>query len=440
MRRALSGWLCSVVLVAAAAGCPRQEAVDAGVAQGPPAKSSVEVVIACGSQGQDQEACQAGAEAWARSTGNTVKLVAVPASSSQQLALFLQLFGAGSADVDVFRLDIVWPGTVAGHMVDLKPHFTDAELKQHFPLIVQSNTVGGKLVAIPWFTDAGLLYYRKDLLEKHGQKPPATWQELAATAKLIQDKERAEGNQRMVGYVFQGKAEEGLTCNALEWVDSFGGGTVVDDSGKVTIDNPRAVQALQFAASLIGQASPKSVLNYDEEASRGAFQSGQAVFMRNWPYAWSLAQSAGSPVKGKVGVMALPRGGPEGKSTGALGGWQLGVSRYSQKQEAAISLVKYLTSAQEQKRRAIAHSFNPTIASLYQDPEVLTANPFMGTLHETFLNAVARPSTQTGATYSQVSAAFRNAVHATLSGKEQAGPSLQKLAETLDKLSNAGKW
>lgn len=423
MRRALFGWAFSLLLVAA---------TDAA--------AGVEVVIACGSQGQDQEACQLGAQAWAKTTGNTVKLVAVPADSGQQLTQFQQLFAAGSADVDVFRLDIVWPGTVAGHMVDLKPHVTDAELKQHFAAIVQNNTVGGKLVALPWFTDAGVLYYRKDLLEKHGQKPPATWEELAATAKLIQDQERAAGNKKMVGYVFQGKAYEGLTCNALEWVDAFGGGTVVSDDGKVTINNPKAVQALEFAASLIGQASPKGVLNYDEEATRGAFQSGQAVFMRNWPYAWSLAQSADSPVKDKVGVMALPRGGSDGKRTGTLGGWQLGVSKYSKKQEAAISLVKYLTSVQEQRRRAIFHSFNPTIASLYKDPEVLKANPFLEKLHDTFANAVARPSKRTGAKYSQVSAAFRSSVHATLSGREKAGPNLQKLAETLNKLSNSGKW
>jgi trehalose/maltose transport system substrate-binding protein len=245
------------------------------------ASAGVEVVIACGSPGDDQSACQAGAEAWATSTGNTVRLVAVPTDSSQQLTQYQQLFAAGSSDVDVFRLDIVWPGMVAGHMVDLRPHVTDEELKRHFAPIVQANTVAGKLVALPWFTDAGLLYYRKDLLEKYGRQPPGTWQDLADTAKLIQDRERAAGNRRLVGFVFQGKAYEGLTCNALEWIDAFGGGTVVSDDGTVTADDPRAIQAVAFAASLVGHGAPMGVLNYDEEAARGAFQSGQAVFMRN---------------------------------------------------------------------------------------------------------------------------------------------------------------
>ncbi|HEY8212203.1 MAG TPA: ABC transporter substrate-binding protein [Myxococcaceae bacterium] len=404
------------------------------------APAGVEVVIACGSQGDDQVSCQTGAEAWAKSTGNTVKLVAVPTDSGQQLTQFQQLFAAQSSDVDVFRLDIVWPGMVAGHMVDLKPHVTDAELKQYFDPIVQAVTVDAKLVALPWFTDAGLLYYRKDLLEKYGQKPPATWQELAATAKLIREQERAAGNKRLVGFVFQGKAYEGLTCNALEWIDAFGGGTVVADDGRITVNNPKAVAAIEFAASLIGGASPKGVLNYDEESARGAFQSAQAVFMRNWPYAWAKAQNADSLIKDKVGVMALPPGGPDGKSTGALGGWNLGVSRYSKQQEAAISLVKYLTGPQEQKRRALEYAANPTIAALYQDADILKANPFMGTLSKTFANAVARPSKRTGRKYNQVSAELQSAVHAALAGTEQAGPALQKLTEKLEKISNGGKW
>jgi trehalose/maltose transport system substrate-binding protein len=342
--------------------------------------------------------------------------------------------------VDVFRLDIVWPGMVAGHMVDLRPHVTDEELGRHFAPIVNALTVDGKLVALPWFTDAGLLYYRKDLLQKYGLNVPLYWPDLAEAAKAIQDRERAAGNRRMVGFVFQGKAYEGLTCNALEWIDAFNGGTVVADDGTVTIDNPRAVAAIDFAASLVGHAAPMGVLNYDEEASRGAFQSGNAAFMRNWPYAWAKAQAADSLIKDKVGVMPLPPGGPGGKSTGTLGGWNLGVSRYSTKQEAAISLVKYLTGPQEQKRRAIAYAANPTIRSLYQDPDVLKANPFMGRLEETFLNGVARPSKKTGRMYNRVSAELQTAVHGVLAGTEKAGPMLKSLAQKLEKMRAGGKW
>ncbi|MBN1203625.1 MAG: ABC transporter substrate-binding protein [Myxococcaceae bacterium] len=397
------------------------------------------IVIACGALGQEADVCKQGAEAWAKKAGHTVELMSVPTDAGQQLAQFQQLLAAGSSDIDVVRIDVVWPGIVANHFIDLKPYFPEDVLKQHFQPIVQNNTVNGKLIAIPWFTDAGLLYYRKDLLEKHGQKPPTTWQEMAQVAQAVVDAEKKAGNTRLVGYVFQGKAYEGLTCNALEWVDSFGGGTIVDSKGQITINNPKAAEAIDFFAGLIGNVAPKGVLSYEEEGARGVFQKGDAVFMRNWPYAWSLANAKDSPIAGKVGVMALPKGGPDGKSTGTLGGWQLGVSKYSKNPAIAAELVKYLTSAEEQKRRALVASFNPTIMSLYKDAELLKANPFLGELYDTFVNAVPRP-TITGAKYNQVSTEFRNGVHATLSGKGKAADNLKKVEAKLKKLGKNGKW
>ncbi|MDY7231109.1 ABC transporter substrate-binding protein [Hyalangium rubrum] len=397
------------------------------------------LVIACGSVGQEADVCKQGAEAWAKKTGHTVELMSVPTDAGQQLAQFQQLLAAGSSDLDVVRIDVVWPGIVANHFVDLTPYFPAEVLQQHFQPIVKNNTVNGKLIAIPWFTDAGLLYYRKDLLEKHGQKPPTTWQELAQTAKTVVDAEKKGGNAKLVGYVFQGKAYEGLTCNALEWVDSFGGGTIVDAKGQVTLNNPKAAEAIDFFAGLIGNVAPKGVLSYEEEGARGVFQKGDAVFMRNWPYAWALANAKDSPIAGKVGVMALPKGGAEGKSTGTLGGWQLGVSKYSKNPQLAADLVKYLTGPEEQKRRALVASFNPTIMSLYKDAELLKANPFIGELYNTFVNAVPRP-TITGAKYNQVSTEFRNAVYATLSGKGKATDQLKKAEEKIKKLGKDGKW
>jgi trehalose/maltose transport system substrate-binding protein len=395
--------------------------------------------IACGSLGMERDLCAQGAQAWAKKTGHTVEFTSMSTDVSQELATLQQLMAAGSADLDVARVDIIWPGLVANHFIDLKPHIPEEVLKQHFPSIVQNNLVNGKLVAMPWYTDAGLLYYRKDLLEKHGQQPPTTWQELAEAAKKVVAAEKKAGNTKLVGYVFQGKAYEGLTCNALEWVDSFGGGTIVDPRGQVTLNNPKAVEAIDFFASLVGNVVPKGALSYDEEGARGAFQSGNAVFMRNWPYAWALANSKDSPIKDKVGVMALPKGGAAGKSTGTLGGWQLGVPKSSKNQALAVDLVKYLTSREEQKRRALVGSFNPTITSLYEDEELLKANPFFRSLYSTFTNAVPRP-TITGSKYNQVSTEFRNSVHATLSGKGKAAANLAKADAKLKGLAKDGKW
>ena len=398
------------------------------------------IAISCGTVGKEFELCKSGAEAWAKETGNEVKLVSGPTDSSEQLTVYQQQLSAHSSDVDVLRIDVVWPGLLGQHLIDLKPYASDDVLKQHFQAIVQNNTLAGKLVAMPWFTDAGVLYYRKDLLDKYKQKPPTTWQELATVAKTVQDGEHKAGNDKMQGFVFEAKAAETLTCNALEWIDSFKGGSIVSDDGKVTVNNPQAVEALKTAASWIGSIAPQGVLNYEEEGARGVFQSGNAVFMRNWPYAWSLSQAPDSPIKDKVGVVALPKGGADGKSTGTLGGWNLSVSKYSKHPKEAASLVMYLTSAKEQKRRAINGSFNPTISSLYKDQEVLTASPFFGTLLDTFTNAVARPAKVTGSKYSRVSSEFRNAVYSVISGQAQPEAKLKELQGKLEGMTKKGKW
>jgi trehalose/maltose transport system substrate-binding protein len=399
--------------------------------------SAANISISCGAVGQELELCRQGAEAWAAKTGNTVTVVSTPNSATERLALYQQLLAAGARDIDVFQIDVIWPGILGSHFIDLAP-FADGAQEAHFEAIVANNTIGGELKAMPWFTDAGVLYYRADLLEKHGRAVPETWQALTATAGAIMAAERAEGAAGMWGLVFQGRAYEGLTCNALEWIDSFGGGDIVAGDGTITVNNPAAVAAVALAAGWVGTIAPEGVLNYAEEEARGVFQSGNAVFMRNWPYAWSLAQSEDSPIRGKVGVAALPKGGEDGKNTGVLGGWQLAVSRYSANAEAAADLVMYLTSEEEQKRRAIAGSYNPTIASLYEDADVLAAVPFFGDLYGTFTSAVARPSGVTGERYNQVSAAFWNAVHAVLSGRTAADASMASLEQELGRIKRRG--
>ncbi|MFM2345457.1 MAG: hypothetical protein RL654_210 [Pseudomonadota bacterium] len=391
------------------------------------------ITISCGSVGQDFEFCKKTTEDWAKKTGNTVKLFTPPQSTTDILALFRQMFAAKSSDLDVINVDVVWPGMIKDHLIDLKPYSKGAE-KEHFPSIVANNTADGRLIAMPWFTDAGLLYYRKDLLEKHGEKAPSTWEELAATAKKIQDAERKAGNADMQGFVFQAKAYEGLTCDAVEWLWSYGGGNIVDDKGQITVNNPKAAKALNTAASWIGTIAPTGVLNYGEEDARGVFQSGNAVFMRNWPYAWSLGNGKDSKITGKIGVSALPKGGADGKNAATLGGWQLAVSKYSKNPKEAADLVMYMTSKEIQKERAIKGSYNPTIPSLYQDKDVLAAAPFFGDLYNVFTSAVPRPATATGLKYNEVSAAFWNATHDVLSGKEKAETSLGKLEGKLKQI------
>ncbi|MEJ7136890.1 ABC transporter substrate-binding protein [Amphibiibacter pelophylacis] len=398
--------------------------------------AGVTLTISCGTVGQDYEWCKRATGDWAKKTGNQVKHLSVPASTTDILGLYRRMFAAKSSDVDVVVVDVVWPGIIKDHLIDLKPYSKGIE-SQHFPAIVKNNTVDGKLLAMPWFTDAGLLFYRKDLLDKYKLSPPKTWAELEAAATTIQAGERKAGVSDFQGFVFQGKAYEGLTCDAVEWVASNGGGTIVDSKGDITINNPKAAAALDMAAKWVGKITPPGVLNYAEEDARGVFQTGKAAFMRNWPYAWSLAQGNDSVIKGKVAVSALPAG-EGGKAAAALGGWQLAVPKYSKHPAEAADLVMYLTSEAVQKDRAIGGSYNPTYPSLYKDKDVLAANPFFGSLYDVFINATPRPSTVTGLKYNEVSQAFWQATHNVLEGKQSGADSVKALEARLKQIKRQG--
>ena len=320
----------------------------AGIALSVPAQAqSVEISISCGAVGPGLELCREAAAAWSEETGHEVTVTTAPNSTTDRLALYQQVLNAGADDLDVYMIDVIWPGILGSHFIDLSEHIDQETIDGHFPAIVENNTVDGNLVGMPWYTDAGILYYRTDLLEKYDLEVPTTWQELTESAQIIQDGERADGNDRFWGFVWQGRAYEGLTCDALEWIDSFNGGSVVEADGSVSVNNPQAAAALDLAATWVGTITPPGVLNYAEEEARGVFQSGNAAFMRNWPYAWAPAQEEGSPIRDMVGVAALPRGGDDGVHTGTLGGWQLSVSRYSDNQEEAADLVEYMTSMEE---------------------------------------------------------------------------------------------
>jgi trehalose/maltose transport system substrate-binding protein len=360
---------------------------------------------------------RAAAEEWAQKTGNKVEYISRPNDASATLQLFQQYWAAKSSDVDIFMVDVIWQGILAPHAVDLKKYYKEDEIKTFFPTIIKNNTVAGKLVSIPWFTDAGLLYYRTDLLEKYGYKePPKTWEELTEMAKKIQDGERKAGKPDFQGFVFQGKASESVTCNAIEWIYSYGGGTIVEPDKKVTINNPKAIKALEVAKSWVGTISPLGVTTYGEEDARNIWQAGNAAFMRNWPYAYALGQDPKSVISGKFDISVLPKGGTDGKNAACLGGWQLMISAYSKVPDAAADLVKYLTSPEEQKKHSIALSQLPTLPALYSDADVLAKAPFFKNILPVLENAVARPSTVTGADYNQLSTSFFQNVNKVLSG------------------------
>ncbi len=408
-----------------------------GVASGADAAT---VTLSCSALGAEANLCREAAERWSAETGHEVEIVHPPQSASEQLALYQQLLAAQSPDIDVFQIDVIWPGILGQHLLDLSAYVDDAGLADHAPAMAASVRRGDEVLALPWFVDAGMLYYRADLLEAYGREVPTTWQELTETAAVVQDGERAAGNDRFWGYVWQGRAYEGLTCNALEWIASFGGGTLVEADGSISLSNDAAAAALDLAAGWVGTISPPGILNYTEEDARAVFQSGDALFMRNWPYAYALAGAEDSPIRGVFGVTVLPNGGPDETSAAALGGALIAVSRYSSQPDVAADLALFLTSREEQRRRAVDGSYAPTYPDLYEDEGLVAAYPFLGLFGETLASAVARPASVTGGYYNEVSSIVYGAVHATLSGDASGADSLAAARRELIRLSRGGRW
>ena len=404
------------------------------VPEGLPDLTGVTLNVMLGADGPGAAFDQATCDKFAEATGATVNYLKGAESATDRLTFYLQTFAAQSADIDVAMIDVIWPGIVASHSVDLKETF-DQQGITHFERIVQNNTVDDMLVGIPWFTDAGLLYYRTDLLEKYNfSAPPQTWAELTEQATAIMEGEAA-ANTAFTGFTFQGSAYEGLTCNALEWQYSYGGGTIIDEEGAVTVSNEQAAAALELARSWVGTIAPEAVTGYMEEDARGVWQGGNAAFLRNWPYAYVLGEAADSVIKGKFGVTQLPMGEGEGATHAAtLGGWQMMVSKYSTQQDAGKAFAAYATSPELQKARAVERSNLPTIGDLYQDQDVLAANPFFADLLEVFESgSVARPSTASADLYGEVSSKYFTRVNEILTGAASDIPAaLEELASDLE--------
>jgi trehalose/maltose transport system substrate-binding protein len=233
--------------------------------------------------------------------------------------------------------------------------------------------------------------------------------------------------------VWQGAPSEALTCNALEWQVAEGGGTILDDNGKPTVNNAHAIHAWERAAGWVGSVSPPGVSAYKEWDSFNIWQAGKAAFMRNWPNAYVSARAENSPTRNRFDIAPLPAG--KAGSAATLGGQGYGVSRYSSHPREAASLVRFLTSGAEQARRCRAPSGPPTIAALYQDSEVLKQNPYFKTILLAFTRGAAvRPSTVAGKNYPQVSRAYFEAVNAVLSHKASASEEAAKLQHGLEQI------
>ncbi len=319
--------------------------------------------------------------------GITVKDETLPASTDEQHQFYAIHLEAEGSDFDVLSMDVIWVPEFAraGWVRDLSHLLPEEERAEFFPGPIEAVTHEGRLYAVPWYIDAGLLYYRKDLLERHGLPPPQTWHQLVASAHHVTAREK-----NLYGYLWQGKQYEGLVCNVLEYFWSNGGDVL--RAGRLVVDCQENVEAISFMRDLVGvqRITPPLVTTAVEETTRHLFGNGKALFMRNWPYAWNIFEREGSPLRGKVGMAPLPAF-PGMESASTLGGWQLGINRYSRRLEAAERLVSFLTSAEVQKTLALTIGYKPTRKTLYQDPELIGRLPFIGSLHDIFMKARPRP-------------------------------------------------
>ncbi|MBR1734285.1 MAG: ABC transporter substrate-binding protein [Alphaproteobacteria bacterium] len=395
--------------------------------------------MTCRSKGREIELCKQAIDEWVRmhKGKHKVEIVTLPHASNECFALYQQWLSAETFDVDIMQMDVAWIGVFSDYLFSLdevyQPEHIDTE--DYFDAVKESMySHDGRLIALPWYSDCGIMYYRKDLLRKYDRNIPETWEELYDTALYIQNEERQNPEKRAKfhGFIFQAKAFEILTCNFLEFVDSFGGAIVHEK--KAVVDSDASLNATMFMIKCIKNITNHNVLNYSEEDARGVFQSGNAVFMRNWPYAWALVNDPSTSIAGKVGIMPIPRSKNGGKNSGNLGGWFLVVSRFSKHPDVAADLIRFLTNKAQQKYRA-KYSYLPTFKSLYHDDDILRENPFFADVYDSLNNAVVRPSIVFGKNYSRASSEIYNAVNTILTRSTESELTESEVRNLLNRLN-----
>jgi multiple sugar transport system substrate-binding protein len=316
-----------------------------------------------------------------------------PSSSTEFHDLVTQKLRNRDPQMDVFFMDVVWPAefAAAGWALPLDQFFQPSARSEFLNAAVLANLYGGRLYGVPMFVDAGMLYYRKDLLAKHNLTPPQTWPELVRQARWIMSRER---DPYLTGYSAQFKQYEGLVCNMMEFILSNGGALWDEKRLESAVHTPQAMEAVRFVRDdIVRLIANRGILAYQEPESLALFTQGRAVFHRNWPYAWEASNDpAQSKVAGKVGVMPLPAF-PGRKSAATLGGWQLAISRFSRRPQLAWEFVQFMTSRATQKQIALSTGRAPARKELYHDPEILKRSPQFQSQFETLASAAPRPRT-----------------------------------------------
>lgn len=349
----------------------------------------------------------------------------LPASTDEQHQFYVINLAAGSADFDVLDMDVIWVPEFAraGWLADLTDAMPREELAPLHPAALRADWLDGRLYGAPWFVDTGILYYRRDLLEKYGLAPPQTYPELRVAAKEIL---AGEENPRLAGFVWQGMQYEGLVCAALEFIRG-NGGDVLDDAGRPALTSEATLEAVRFMRALVAEhgVTPPLVTTLNEEATRHIFQSGRAIFMRNWPYARPLLEQQGSAVAGRVGVTLIPHF-PGGESAPTMGGFHLGINRNSPHQAEALKFLRFMLRYEVQKQVLLGVGVLAAHREIYRDPEVLAALPHLRDLLPALEHVQPRPVTPYYLMISQILQPELSAAVAGIRTPEEAMESARK--------------
>ncbi len=346
-----------------------------------------------------------------------------PSGTGDILTIYDNTLRARSGSIDVMSIDVVYPAEFAsnGWTVDLTSKWSASDRANYLQGPIKSCTYNGQVVAAPLRTDLGVLYYRKDIIPT----PPNTFDDLTSMAKSNASKTR-------YGYVWQGSQYEGLVCDFSEVLHGYGG-DVLDPANakKVIVNSPEGVQALTEMVSWVGTISPTSITTFTEEPCRLAFQNGDAIFMRNWPYAYSLGNASGSKVAGKFDIHSLPYGGSGTVGHSTTGGWNMAINAFSKNPDASWSFMKYMLGAYAQKQLAIQGSFTPALQSVYNDPEVQSKQPLFTKLAPILQNTLPRPVSPV---YPDLSNIIQNHVHQALTKQVSPADALSALQTELQTL------
>lgn len=345
-----------------------------------------------------------------------------PDAADQRHQLYVQWLNARARDPDILQLDVVWTPEFAAAGWLLALDRFEPEPDAFFPAAIEANRYAGRLYALPWFVDVGMLYYRTDLLPG----PPRSQAELAAQAQ------RAQRAGIDYGLLWQGARYEGLVTVFMEYLTAFGG-EILDRDGRVALESREARAALEAMRVAVLQQGivPRAVLGWQEEQTRFAFQTGRALFMRNWPYAYPLMQQPDSEVAGRFAVTAMPPA-PGGRPAATLGGSQLAINANSDHPEAAYAVVEFLLAPAQMLERARVVGQFPPRRSLYASRALADALPIPAErVQEIIESAVARPSTPV---YAELSDILQIHVHRCLSGQEGTVEALRRAARQIGAL------